>query len=167
MLLSRVSQMALKLTGRGNALVQTMHTARLAMPQGVQSLPSVAGRRALSVRAGTLCLCGCLNCSSAFACREWFLSHRLCKRLLLAAIRASETGSSVNDSANAFSQCTPAALSPVIDRLPAGAAGVCDCGCNNARFAHSKPLLCVLSAIGIYRAPRLHAALYITTGTLR
>ena len=46
MLLSRVSQMALKLTGRGNALGQTMHTARLAMPQGVQPLPSVqAGGR--------------------------------------------------------------------------------------------------------------------------
>ncbi|KAA6416995.1 MAG: alcohol dehydrogenase class-3-like [Trebouxia sp. A1-2] len=71
MLSSRVSQLALKLTGRGNALVQTMHTARLATLQGVQALPSVAGRRASSVRAG---------------------------------------------------------------------AGYCDCGCNNARFAHSKPL---------------------------
>lgn len=154
MLLSRVSQMALKLTGRGDALVQTMHTARLAMPQGVQSLPTVAGRRTLSVRAGTLCLCNCLNCSGAFACREWFLSHRLCKRLLLA--NSSERS---GFQCQRFSRCTPAALSPVIDRLPAGAAGLCDCGCNNARFTHSKPLLCVLSAIGIYRAPRLHAAL--------
>ncbi|DBB04598.1 TPA: hypothetical protein ACH3X1_012672 [Trebouxia sp. C0004] len=63
MLLSRVSQMALKLTGRGNALVHTMHNARLAMPQQVQTLPSVAGRRALSVRAGAagVCDCGCKN----------------------------------------------------------------------------------------------------------
>lgn len=55
--------MALKLTGRGNALVQTMHNAKLAMPQGVQALPSVAGRRALSVRAGAagVCDCGCNN----------------------------------------------------------------------------------------------------------
>lgn len=165
MLLSRVSQMALKLTGRGNALVQTMHNAKLAMPQGVQALPSVAGRRALSVRAGTLCLCSCLNFSGASACYESFLYHGLCKRLLFIFRRNSSQR--IGFQYQRFSHCTPAALSPVIDRLTAGAAGVCDCGCNNARITHSKSLLCVLSAIGVDKAPRLHATLYISTGELR
>ena len=34
-------------------------------------------------------------------------------------------------------------------------------------MTHSKSLLCVLSAIGVDKAPRLHAALYISTGELR
>ena len=99
MLLSRVSQMALKLTGRGNALVQTMHNARLAMPQGVQALPSVAGGRALSVRAGTLCLCRTLLAHLHVVTRFCTTDFASACCYFFAATRASESGSSVNGSA--------------------------------------------------------------------